>query len=183
MRRRRKPRLFSFPCEIELSHYAGLITNDREEEILRSAIDAFIEIAHTKRINERSLSMILVAARHPSPHLRGLGILRLTVLCHYFGEAVDELAALAMDEDEEIRRFIAPMLANTPSGVAVPLVQRLLQDEDWTVRKEAAQVGSAVVIDELLPVLARRMGREEDARVRVALRIAVDFQRQAQSAT
>ena len=182
MRRRRKPRLFSFPCEIELSHYRGLITDEAEEIVLRNAIDAFIEIAHTKRITERSLSMLVAAARHPSSHLRGLGLLRLTVLSHYFGEAVDALAALSVDEDVELRRFMAPMLANTPPGVAGPLVRRLLQDEDWTVRKVAAQVGTAVAYEDLIPVLSRRIARERDARVRIALRLALDFQRSAHPA-
>ncbi len=179
MRRRRKPRLFSFPLEVELSHYDEVITDREARKVLRSVIESFIEIAHSKRCGAQFLAPIAAAARHPDPQIRGLAILRLTVLCHYFGEAVDELAKIATDPDVETRVFAAPMLANTPPGVAVPLVQLLLEDDEWRVRKAAAQVGTAIALDDLLPVLSRRIAREQDARVRVVLQIALDFQRRA----
>jgi hypothetical protein len=181
MRRRRKPRLFSFPYEVELSHYSGVIHSPSEREVLKRTLEAFIQICHCKRVTDETLAALVAAARHESPHLRGLGLLRLTVLCHYFGEAVDTLAVLAKDTDPALRRFVAPMLSNTPAGVAVPLVKRLLADEDWSVRKAAALVGSGVYFEELMPVLSHRMAREEDARVRVVLQLAVDFQRQGKA--
>jgi len=177
MRRRRKPRLFSFPYEVELSHYDGVITDLDERKVLRSVIEAFIEIAHNKRITPSSMAPITAAARHANPQLRGLAILRLTVLCHYFAEAADELSKIASDPDPQTRIFAAPMLANAPHGVAIPLVQQLLEDGDWRVRKAAAQVGTAVRVDALRQVLARRIAREQDARVRVVLQIGLDFQR------
>ena len=177
MRRRRKPRLFSFPYEVELSHFDGVITDPEGRKVLRGVLEAFIEIAHNKRVTESSLGLIVAAARHRDPQLRGLATLRLTVLCHYFQEAVDELALLCGDIDPETRLFVAPMLANTPNGVCVPLVQHLLEDEDWRVRKAAALVGTAVPIPELLAIFSRRIARERDARVRVVLQIALDFQR------
>jgi hypothetical protein len=171
--------LFSFPYEVELSHYAGVIHDPFEREVLKCTLEAFIQICHSKRVTDETLAAIVGAARHESPHLRGLGLLRLTVLCHYFGEAVDALAILAEDPDPALRRFVAPMLSNTPGGVAVPLVNRLLEDGDWSVRKAAARVGSGVHFEDLLPVLSRRMAREQDARVRVVIQLAIDFQRQA----
>lgn len=177
--RRKKPRLFSFSREVELSHFVEWAASPEDRQLLEAVVDSFVEICRNKRVTQRTMEPLAMAARHENMQVRGIAITRLAVMCHYFPEAIDEIAALCKHPDESVRLFAVSAVGNTPEGVQVPLVTRLLDDEAWTVRKAAAQVGSAVVAPVLIPILARKLAAEADARVRVVLQLALDFQRAA----
>jgi hypothetical protein len=181
MRKRRKPRLFSFSREIEMSHFDEWITDPDHLRLLGEVVDAFLEMSTSRRITPYTLGAIVTAARHADDRVRGVGVTRLAVLCHYFGEAVDEMAKLTEHRNADVRIYAVSALANTPVGVVVPLLTRCLEDRVWTVRKAAAQVGSALVLEEMMPVLATRLATEPDARVRVVVQLALDFQRRHQA--
>jgi hypothetical protein len=178
--RRRKPRLFSFSREVEMGLFEETVTAPDDRRALGELIEAFLEICRAQAVTPETLAPVERAARHPSPSVRGVGITRLAVLAHYFDDAVAVLERITRDESEEIRLYACAALANTPDTVAAPLVTRALEDESWRVRKSAAQAAGAVEAAHLVPILARRLQREQDARVRVVLQLAIDFQRHAQ---
>lgn len=177
--RRKKPRLFSFAREVELGNLEELVTDPEERRALAALVDAFVEICASQAVTEQTLMPVARAARHRSAHVRGAGITRLTVLAHYFDEAVAVLEQVARDADDEVRLYACASLANAPESVAVPLLGRALADESWRVRKAAAQAATAMAAPELLPILDARLPDEPDARVKVVLRLAADYQRQA----
>jgi hypothetical protein len=178
-KRRRKPRLFSFSREVELSHFEDAVSRPEDRKALEAVVDAFITICNEQAVSVATLMPIARAARSSSPHVRGVGITRLAVLCHYFEEAQPVMEQVARDPDEDVRLWACSVLANTPERVGGPLIERALDDDSWQVRKAAAQAGSAVVWPTMLPILTRRLGDESDARVRVVLQLAIDFQRSA----
>jgi hypothetical protein len=177
--RRRKPRLFSFSREVEMGLFEESVTAPEDRRALGELIEAFLEICRVQAVTPETLEPVERAARHPSPSVRGVGITRLAVLAHYFDEAVAALERITRDESEEIRLYACAALANTPENVAAPLVARALEDPSWRVRKAAGQAAGAVEAPHLVPILARRLQREQDARVRVVLQLAIDFQRTA----
>ena len=177
--RRKKPRLFSFSREVELSHFEEWKASPEDRRLLENVVDAFLEICASKVVTRLTMAPLSLAARHPNPQLRGIAVTRLAVMCHYFPEAIDEMGELVTHTDESVRLFAASAIGNTPEGVLAPLVTRLLRDESWMVRKTAAQVGSAVVAPSLIGVLSRAGAAESDARVRVQLQLALDYQRGA----
>lgn len=180
---RRKPRLFAFPREVELAHLQVDGTVDSEVmHHVSAVIDAFAEIANTRSVRPEWLGPIAEAARHPDPAVRGLGLTRLSVLCHYFPEAVEHYAALTRDPDPSVRQFAVTVLANTPPTVVASLLPAALSDRDWGVRKAAATVAGALPLPELRPLFERHLTREADARVRVVLQLAVDHQHRVASA-
>ena len=115
--RRRKPRLFSFAREVELSHYDDVVSDPGERAALEAVVDAFAAICQAHAVAPETLMPIARACRHPSMFVRGAGITRLTVLTHYFPEAIDVMEQLARDRDEELRVFATAALANTPEAV------------------------------------------------------------------
>jgi hypothetical protein len=178
--RRRKPRLFSFSRDVEMGLFEETVTAPDDRRALGDLIDAFLEICRVQAVTPETLAPVERAARHPSPNVRGVGITRLAVLTHYFDEAATVLERVASDPVEEVRLYACSALANTPEAVAAPLVARALEDPSWKVRKAAAQAAGAVEAPTLVPILGRGLQREQDARVRVVLQLAIDFQRQAQ---
>ena len=174
--RRKKPRLFSFSREVELSHVEEVVTDPGERAVLEAMIDAFLEICRAQDVTPATLGAIAAAARHPSAYVRGAGITRLTVLTHWFDAAVPLLGALLEDPEEGLRLFATAALPNTPDPVAVPMLERALADPSWRVRKTAAQACSAFPAPALAPVIAAALARETDARVRVLLDLARQFQ-------
>lgn len=178
-RRRKKPRLFSFSREVEIGNFEEVVTDPEERRALEALVDAFLKICETQSVDPVTLMPVARAARHRSPYVRGMGITRLTVLTHYFDEAVAVLEQVARDSDEEVRLYACAALPNTPENVAIPLVVRALEDSSWKVRKAAAQAAGAIPSQQLVPVLTRQLGRESDARVRIQLQLAIDFQRQS----
>jgi hypothetical protein len=174
--RRKKPRLFSFSREVELANVEEVVTDPGERRVLEAMIDAFLEVCRTQTVTEDSLEAIGAAARHPSAYVRGAGITRLTVLTHWFEAAVPVLSALLADPEEGLRLFVAAALPNTPDPVAVPLLERALADVSWRVRKTAAHACGAFPAAALLPVIEAALARETDARVKVVLDLARQFQ-------
>lgn len=177
MTRRKKPRLFSFAREVEIGHFDEVVTDPSERALLERVVDAFIEICNTQAVSERTLSPIVAAARHPAAYVRGVGITRLTVLTHYFEDAISALRAVASDGDEEVRLYATASLPNTPDAVALPLLTDALADPSWRVRKAAAQAASAFPAPQLVPVLEEAARHETDARVRIQIELSTQFQR------
>ena len=180
--RRKRPRLFSFAREVELGNLEEVVTDPEDRRALEALVDAFVEICRAQAVTQETLMPVARAARHRSAHVRGAGITRLTVLTHYFDEAVTVLEQVARDTDEEVRLYACASLPNTPDGVAVPLIARALTDESWRIRKAAAQASSAMTAPGLLPILEERLPAESDARVKVVLGLALDYQRLAAGA-
>lgn len=179
--RRKKPRLFSFSREVEIGNFDEVLSDGEERAALEGVVDAFIEICRTQVVTQDTLLAIARGARHRSAFVRGVAITRLTVLTHYFDEAMAVLESVARDADEEVRLYACAALPNTPDGVAGPLLERALADEAWRVRKAAAQAAGALAMPALAPILARRLEEEPDARVRIQLQLAADFQRNARA--
>jgi hypothetical protein len=177
--RRKKPRLFSFSREVEIGNFDEVLSDPDERRALEATIDAFIEICRTQTVSVDTLMPIARASRHRSAYVRGVAITRLTVLTHYFDEAMDVLESVARDADEEVRLYACAALPNTPDGVAVPLIERALGDTSWRVRKAAAVAAGALAQPSLLPILEARIEAEPDARVKVQLKLAAAFQREA----
>lgn len=177
--RRKKPRLFSFSRDVELAHVEEVVTDPGERAVLEAMIDAFLEICRVQAVTDETLDAVAAAARHASPYVRGVGITRLTVLAHWFDRAVIVLRTLLADPDEGLRLFVAAALPNTPDTVATELLEQALRDGSWKVRKTAAQACSAFPAPALVPVLDAALARETDARVKVPLRLAREFQASA----
>lgn len=174
--RRKKPRLFSFSREVETANFEEVVTDPAERRVLEGMVDAFLEICRVQAVTDETLGAVAAAARHPSPYVRGVGITRLTVLTHWFEPAVAVLGTLLGDPDEGLRIFVAAALPNTPDTVSVPLLDRALADPSWRVRKTGAQACSAFTAPGLVPVLDGAAARETDARVKIQLALARDFQ-------
>jgi hypothetical protein len=177
--RRKKPRLFSFSREVEIGNFEEVVVDSEERRVLVAIVDAFLDICRTQTVSPETLMPIARGCRHASAYVRGVAITRLTVLTHYFDEALGVLEQVARDDDEEVRLYACAALPNTPDGVAVPLIGRALEDRSWRVRKAAAQAAGAMASPELVPVLDARIATETDARVRVQLVLAAEFQRHA----
>jgi len=141
---RRKPRLFAFPREVELAHLQEWSTDPDQVRLVTQVIDAFALIAKTKQVEAGQLVPFLQAARHTDPQVRGLGLTRLSVLCHYFEEARLKYAELTTDPSPDVRSFAVTLLANTPRTLIDALLPAALQDDDESVRAAAGAVAKAV---------------------------------------
>jgi len=179
MRRRRKPRLFSFPREVELAWFDEATISGSDRLALEAVVDAFIAIASSKKLEPNALDALAKGAAWPQEQVRGMAITRLAVLCHYFADAIQKMEQLIDHPDPAVRIFLCAALANTPEGVAVPLLARLLKDDEWGVRKAAAKACSAIPWESSVEMLRRRVETEPDARVRVVVQLALDFQLKA----
>lgn len=176
MPRHRRPRLFSFSREIELAHYDELVRAPAARARLEAAVDAFVAICEDRALGPDRLEPIVAAATGDDPHVRLAGTNRLAVLTHYFDEAADAARGLAAHPDPEVRMLACATLANVAPALLLELLPRYLEDPEWRIRKTAAQVAGALPLPELVPRLAQRLAGERDARVRVVLRLALDFQ-------
>ncbi|MFT4622788.1 MAG: HEAT repeat protein [Myxococcota bacterium] len=174
---RNRPRLFAFPREVELDHVRDIAETPEEQAVLEAMIDAFGSAARTKRLQQADLDALVLGATHSSTSLRGIAVTRLAVLTHYFEPARGALLALARHDDAEIRQFAATAAANSPAELALDMVLLALGDEDWRVRKAAAQVARTVVLPVAPTALETAAAHEPDARVRVALELALRLQR------
>lgn len=175
---RRRPRLFAFPREVELRDLRQWASDPEEVRLWTEVVDAFAEIAHTKKITPALLATFVNAAQHPRPTLHGLVMTRLSVLCHYFPEAIEAYVGLLQHPDAGLRKLAVLTLSNTPKSTLLRLLPAGLTDPEWQVRKAAAQVAGALPLPGLLAFLEARQQVETDARVRVILQMAVRHQEQ-----
>jgi HEAT repeat protein len=173
---RRKPRLFAFPREVDLAGIDQWATDPEQMRLLTDVIDAFGTVAKTRKLLEHHLRPIERAARYPDDQVRGVAMTRLSVLTHYFDEAIIRFEGLLRDEDSSVRRFAVFTLANTPPRVIYSMLPGALADPDWQVRKAAATIAGALPLPDLGGLFADRLADEQDARVKVVLQMAVRHQ-------
>ncbi len=153
--------------------------SDPEEiRLWTGIVDTFAAIAKSKQITPDQLQAFTDAAQHAKPTLRGLAMTRLSVLCHYFPEAVDAYKLLIQHPDADLRQFAVLAMANTPPSTVTQLLPAALTDPEWTVRKASAQVAGALPLPSLTAFLEARLQVETDARVRVVLQMAITHQQQ-----
>jgi HEAT repeats len=181
--RRKRPRLFSFSRDVEIASFSEVVTDPEERSLLEAIVDVFIEVCRSHALPPDGLVAFAAGAAHPAPSVRGVALTRLAVLSHYFDDAARLLETVAAAEDEELRLFACAVIPNAPDNVAVPLITRALEDPSWRVRKAAAQASATGHRPELIEVLGQRIGMESDARVRVLLQLALDFQRASRAPT
>jgi len=174
--RRHRPRLFSFSREIELAHYEELLRDPAARALLERAIDAFIAVCDDRTLGPDRLRALVDAATCDDPHVRLAAMNRLAVASHYFDEAAEAVRGLVHHLDVEVRHLACASLANVPAGLIVEVLPRYLDDPEWRIRKTAAQVAGALPLPELVPVLQEHLATERDARVRVVLQLALEFQ-------
>ena len=175
---RKRPRLFSFGREIELANLDSWVDDPEHRALLVQVVDAFIGVTRTRKLSPEALEPILEAAAHPAESVRALGITRLVVLAHYFDTACTALAGLLAHVDPAVRRFAVSSLANAPEQAVVDGLTTASSDADWQIRKAAAQVGMAMRSEPVSAVLDAWSARERDARVKVVLDLAREFQAQ-----
>lgn len=173
---RRKPRLFSFAREVELSYFPDVGPGTAAWNVLSAAVDAFAAISEDRALTPERGEAILAAATHPNPSVCGLGAGRLAVLAHYFPEVAPVFGELVVHPSLQVRLYATTALANAPSDVARAWIGRALADGEWQVRKAAAQVAATIPLPGILPDLRLARENERDARVRVALQLAEDHQ-------
>jgi HEAT repeat protein len=173
---RRKPRLYAFAPEVELGWFTDVAPGSPDFAVLAAAVRAFADVCANRELTANQRLALEQAAVHPHPAVRGLGIMRLAVLSHYFPAAGEALTALASHPEEDVRMWAVGALANTPATVAVGALQHGLSDAAWPVRKAAAQVLAALPLPGTLPAIEAALAVERDARVRVVLALAAELQ-------
>jgi hypothetical protein len=176
---RKKPRLYSFPRDVELGYFPDVPPGSTAWRALAAAVDAFAAICEAKTATPTQVDALTDAARHPHPSVSSLGAGRLAVLAHYHPPAGDALTGLLVDPSEQTRLFAAAALANAPAPLASVGLATAARDPSWTLRKAAAQVCTAIPLPGFGPQLAAWREGERDARVRVVLQQAEDFQARA----
>lgn len=178
---RRKPRLYAFAPEVELGWFTDVSPGSSDFAALSKAVRAFAAVCASKELRAAQLAALGEAAVHRHPAVRGLGIMRLAVLSHYFPAAGEALVALVSHPEEDVRTWAVGALANTPPVLAIPALQIGLTDPAWGVRKAAAQVLAALPLEGTLAAVQAALLSERDARVRVVLGLAVELQGRAPS--
>ncbi len=173
---RRKPRLFSFAREVELSYFPDVGPGTSTWHVLSDAVMAFASVCEDRSLSPDRLARVMAAAGHQHPSVCGLGTSRLAVLAHYFPEVGAAFAELMRHPGLQVRLFTTTALSNAPADVAREHLQVALADPEWQVRKAAAQVCSAVPIAGILPALTAAREVERDARVRIVLQLAEEHQ-------
>ncbi len=73
----------------------------------------------------------------------------------------------------EVRMLATLMLTNTPTTHALPGIISRLDDEDWRVRKAAAEAAHIRTLHDALSSLELQRAIERDARVQVVLTMAI----------
>lgn len=177
MTTRRKPRLFSFPREVELAHLDAIVEDVPSRALITTVVDDFIDVVRTRALDAEQLVRVRDAAAHPNPAVRAFAITRLSVLAHYFEPAIDALLGLLHHDDPEVRLYATSALANLPDDALLDLLPVALKDPDWRVRKAAAQASGTMRDPRLAELLAAALDDEKDARVRVVLQGSLSFQR------
>lgn len=173
----RRPRLFSFSREIELSTIEGW-ARPEERPLLESVVDAFLEVTRTRQLTGPRLAPVVEACGHPSANVRSTGLSRLVVMAHYFEHAKEALRELAVHPSADVRATAASSLANAPEDLLLPQLERHLEDESSSVRRAAARLAlTHSSVPGLVPVLERAMARESETSLLQLLDKAVAKQR------
>ena len=180
---RRKPRLFSFAREVELSYFPDVVPGTTTWSVLSKAVDAFASICEDRSLLPARVEKLVAAAEHAHPAVCGLGTSRLAVLSHYFPEISENFAELFRNPSMQIRLFATTALSNATTDIARRHLLTALADSDWQIRKAAAQVASAIQLPGFLADLAAAKENERDARVRIVLSLAEELQRRLSSPT
>ena len=173
---RRKPRLFSFAREVELSYFPDVGPGTPAWYVLSGAVSAFASICEDRVLSPERLALVLAAAVHPHPSVCGLGTSRLAVLGHYFPEISTSFGELLAHPGLQVRLFATTALSNAPTNMARTQLLFALTDGEWQVRKAAAMVCSAIPIPGIQADLAAARESERDARVRIVLQLAEELQ-------
>lgn len=175
MTERSRPRLFAFPREVELGWLAESDLQSDARALLENMVDAFANIAKTRRITAATLSAIEAAARHENPIVGAAAATRLTVLSHYFPDAIPVIANILVDATIPAQLNLVSVLPNAPGEVATAQLASALEHADWRVRKAAAMASTAVPLPGMKHVLHRHR-EDRDARVRVWVELAIESQ-------
>ncbi len=173
---RRKPRLFSFAREVELSYFPDVGPGTPTWHVLAYAVAAFASVCEDRSLSPDRIARVMAAATHQHPSVCGLGTSRLAVLSHYFPEVSAAFAELMRHASLQVRLFATTALSNAPTDMAREHLRVALADPEWQVRKAAAQVCSAVPLPGVLPALRAAREIERDARVRIVLQLAEEHQ-------
>lgn len=179
---RRKPRLFSFAREVELSYFPDVGPGTTAWHALSQAVAAFASVCEDRSLSPDRLERVMAAATHQHPSVCGLGTSRLAVLGHYFPEVGAAFGELMRHPGLQVRLFATTALSNAPAEMAREHLLVALADPEWQVRKAAAQVCSAVPIPGVLPALRTAREVERDARVRIVLQLAEEHQARVSTA-
>lgn len=171
----RRPRLFSFGRDIELSTIEGWAQPD-ERPLLVEVIDAFLEVTRTRQLTPERLRPIVNASRHGSANVRALGVSRLVVMAHYFEHAKAAYRELALSDEPAVRETACSALANGPEDLLVPLLEIYLADEVVEVRRAGARLAATHSDPELLTVVERALAKETDTFTTTLMSRAHSFQ-------
>lgn len=175
MARSKRPRLFAFSREIELSMADGW-ASPPERELLEQMVDAFIEVTRTRQLTPARLRPVVEACRHPSSNVRSLGVARLAVMAHYFEHARLAFEELAGAQEAGVRESACEAVPNAPDDLVFPLLETFLDDEQARVRQAAARVAALHPVDGLVHSLERALAREPDDHTLGLLNRAHTFQ-------
>ena len=111
---RKRPRLFSFPREVELQHLATWAQAPDIRDAVTAIVDAFAEIARTKTLPSELLHVLTSACVHPHEQVRSLAAVRLSVATHYFPTALDAFKELRQHPEASVRQTLEALVPNTP---------------------------------------------------------------------
>ncbi len=161
-----RPRLFAFSREIEIAAFDGWASVD-ERPVLEAMVDAFLQVARTRKLEPDQLRAVLDACEHPSANVRSLGLSRLAVLAHYFEAARDAFEALGHHGESRIRESVCQALPNAPSSTLHALLPHLLADPEVPICIAAAKLAAAQPSME--EPLERALAAATDPKSRAAL--------------
>lgn len=176
MPERPRPRLFSFPRDVELAHLDGVVHDAAARGLVERMVDAFLEVVRTRELHDDQLALVVQAASHQEAGVRAFAITRLSVLTHYFKPALDALGALLHHADSDVRLYATSALSNVPTSAMAALLVVPLSDDVWQVRKAAALVAGTLRDAAVADAVDRALMVERDARVRVILAATAAFQ-------
>ena len=175
-KKRKAPRLFAFPPEVEMETLRGAGLNPDEEKELRAVLLSFGAIAKAKRISQEVLAPVVGGCASSSLVLRSASLHRLVVLSHYFEEAAEALEELCIGSEEEVRVLAITYLANGPQKLMLSVLRSSLADEAPAVRSAAARLGKSLRSRRCQRLLNRRLAVEPVASVRRLLQGAIKVQ-------
>ena len=111
---RTRPRLFSFPREVELQHLATWTSDPAVQATVTELVDTFAEVARPKTLPPESLDVLTRGATHPNDQVRSIAGVRLSVATHYFPDALEAFERLRNHADTGVRQTIEALVPNTP---------------------------------------------------------------------